>query len=133
VLRSPLVFDLNLAVDPGSLGPDGWKVLHVYGSPNPNDTALNSNGTVTQVQRASTSGSTTAAPACLRGCGNQVLSPSLSAPDPSLQVNTLFPAPKTEEGIKGGVVLLRMRPPTAGNAPLQLTVTYTDRAGQTFR
>ncbi|KAL4859210.1 Sister chromatid cohesion protein PDS5 B-B [Chlorella vulgaris] len=92
---TPLVFDLNLAVDPGSLGPDGWKVLHVYGSPNPNDTALNSNGTVTQV-------------------------------------NTLFPAPKTEEGIKGGVVLLRMRPPTAGNAPLQLTVTYTDRAGQTF-
>ncbi len=49
------------------------------------------------------------------------------------QVNTLFPSPKTEEGIKGGVVLLRMRPPTTGNRPLQLTVTYTDREGKQFR
>ena len=46
---SPLVFDLSLAVDPGSLGEQGWKVLHVYGSPNPNDTALNAAGTITQV------------------------------------------------------------------------------------
>ncbi|EFN50705.1 hypothetical protein CHLNCDRAFT_28788, partial [Chlorella variabilis] len=46
---TPLVFDLSLAVDPGSLGEQGWKVLHVYGSPNPNDTALNAAGTITQV------------------------------------------------------------------------------------
>lgn len=50
-----------------------------------------------------------------------------------LQVSTLFPSPKTEEGIKGGVVLLRMRPPTAGNTPLQLTISYTDREGKQFR
>jgi hypothetical protein len=50
-----------------------------------------------------------------------------------LQVNTLFPSPKTEEGIKGGVVLLRMQPPNTANAPLRLTVTYTDRAGKTYR
>ena len=52
-----------------------------------------------------------------------------------LQINTLFPSPKTEEGIKGGVVLLRMRPPAAGasSTPLQLSVTYTDRGGKQFR
>ena len=31
------------------------------------------------------------------------------------------------------MVLLRMRPPTAGDAPLKLTVTYTDRSGRQFR
>jgi Ca-activated chloride channel family protein len=52
-----------------------------------------------------------------------------------VQIKTLFPSPKTEEGIKGGVVLLRMRPPTAGanSTPLQLSVTYTDREGKQFR
>ena len=49
-------------------------------------------------------------------------------------MNTLFPSPKTEQGIKGGVVLLRMAPPPAGaHVPLQLAVTYTDRAGKGFR
>ena len=66
----------------------------VYGSPNPNDTALGGNGTI-------------------------------------MRASTLFPSPKTEEGVKGGVVLLRLAPPAAGaNAPLQLAVTYSDRGGR---
>lgn len=44
---------------------------------------------------------------------------------------TLFPSPKTEEGIKGGVVLLRMQPPPgttlATAPPLKLSAAYTDR------
>lgn len=90
---TPLVFDLQLKVDPASVaGNESWKVLHVYGSPNPNDTALTDNGTL-------------------------------------IQVHTLFPSPKTEAGIKGGVVLLRLKPPSDVSEPLQLQVTYTDRAG----
>ena len=70
--------------------------LQVYGSPNPNDTALGGNGTI-------------------------------------MRVNTLFPSPKTEEGVKGGVVLLRLAPPPSGsNTPLQLAVTYSDRSGQRY-
>ncbi len=54
-----------------------------------------------------------------------------SLPCCAYQINTLFPSSKTEEGVKGGVVLLRMRPPTGGaNTPLLLTVTYKDRTGQ---
>lgn len=46
-------------------------------------------------------------------------------------MHTLFPSPKTEEGIKGGVVLLRLAPP-AGTAiaaapPLRLEACYQDR------
>ncbi|KAL4458691.1 hypothetical protein ABPG75_013556 [Micractinium tetrahymenae] len=95
---TPLVFDLALSVDPGSLaadGGDGWRILHVYGSPNPNDTALSSDGTV-------------------------------------MRIDTLFPSPKTEQGIKGGVVLLRMAPPQGGSRPLQLAVGYTDREGRQY-
>ena len=40
---TPLVFDLELKVDPASLA-GGWKMLAVYGSPNPNDTALSADG-----------------------------------------------------------------------------------------
>jgi Ca-activated chloride channel family protein len=43
------VFDLSLAVDPGSLVAQGWRVLHVYGSPDPNTTALSSNGSIIKV------------------------------------------------------------------------------------
>lgn len=50
-----------------------------------------------------------------------------------LQVSTLFPSPKTEEGIKGGVVLLRMQLPGIIRTPLRLTVTYYDRTGKTHR
>ncbi len=50
---TPLVFDLSLKVDPSSLaGEGGWKILHVYGSPNPNDTALTGNGTIMNVCKA---------------------------------------------------------------------------------
>jgi hypothetical protein len=64
-----------------------------------------------------------------------LLSPLLHIHASRVQINTLFPSPKTEEGIKGGVVLLRMRPPVAGanSTPLQLSVTYTDREGKQFR
>ena len=67
-------------------------------------------------------------------------------------MHTLFPSPKTEEGVKGGVVLLRMQPPAAAPvtapgdsagdspsaagapapAPLSLTATYRDRSLQLF-
>lgn len=50
---------------------------------------------------------------------------------PAPQVNTLFPAAKTEEGIKGGVVLLRVMPPPGTNLatapPLRLSARYADR------
>lgn len=55
-----------------------------------------------------------------------------SAALPLPQIHTLFPSPKTEEGIKGGVVLLRMRPPLGGNRPLQLAVNYADRVGKRY-
>ena len=47
----PLVFDLTLAVDNSSLagGDNGWRVLHLYGSPNPNDTALSGGGIIIKV------------------------------------------------------------------------------------
>ncbi|PRW59844.1 transcription elongation factor SPT5-like protein 1 [Chlorella sorokiniana] len=98
---TPLVFDLALQVvttGAGNASDDsGWRILHVYGSPNPNETALSSDGTV-------------------------------------MRVHTLFPSPKTEQGIKGGVVLLRLRPPAKGaNTPLRLAVTYSDREGKQFR
>lgn len=100
---TPLVFNLTLSVDQSTLANNsaeqGWRILSVYGSPNPNDTAYSAvspNGTVSRV-------------------------------------NTLFPSPKTEQGIKGGVMLLRVAPPTGGlNAvPLVLDVSYTDRSGNT--
>ena len=49
-------------------------------------------------------------------------------------MHTLFPSPKTEQGIKGGVVLLRLNPPNNGaNVPLRLAVSYVDREGRQFR
>lgn len=62
--------------------------------------------------------------------------PVIAHPPPShcpLQIDTLFPSPKTEQGIKGGVVLLRMSPPQGGSRPLQLAVGYTDREGRQYR
>eukprot|EP01023_Acetabularia_acetabulum_P037178 TRINITY_DN351_c1_g1_i5.p1 TRINITY_DN351_c1_g1~~TRINITY_DN351_c1_g1_i5.p1 ORF type:complete len:593 (+),score=81.22 TRINITY_DN351_c1_g1_i5:83-1861(+) len=43
-----------------------------------------------------------------------------------IDINTLFPSPKTEEGIKGGVVLLKLFKPRK-NIPLKLKVTYIER------
>lgn len=55
-LVNPLVFDLTLAVDPvslrgaeGSAAGSGWRILSVYGSPNPSDTALSSDGRIMRV------------------------------------------------------------------------------------
>ena len=50
-----------------------------------------------------------------------------------LQVNTLFPAPKVNGSIKGGVVLLRMKRPEKADTPLELSVSYVDREGQKYR
>eukprot|EP01023_Acetabularia_acetabulum_P040715 TRINITY_DN3950_c0_g1_i10.p1 TRINITY_DN3950_c0_g1~~TRINITY_DN3950_c0_g1_i10.p1 ORF type:complete len:1057 (-),score=213.20 TRINITY_DN3950_c0_g1_i10:5571-8369(-) len=43
-----------------------------------------------------------------------------------IQVDTLFPSPKTSEGIKGGVILLKMAKPDS-KIPLKLKVSYKDR------
>lgn len=51
---TPLVFDLSLKIADDSLaadGGEGWKILAVYGSANPNDTALNSLGTIMKARR----------------------------------------------------------------------------------
>jgi Ca-activated chloride channel homolog len=49
-----------------------------------------------------------------------------------LRVPTLFPSPETEEGVRGGVILLRVRPPEGGPAaaPLVLAMSYVGRSGQ---
>lgn len=44
-----------------------------------------------------------------------------------MQVKTLFPSPKEDAAIKGGVVLVRMLRPAAANTPLQLVASYRDR------
>ncbi|KAL6768381.1 CGL127B [Auxenochlorella protothecoides x Auxenochlorella symbiontica] len=44
-----------------------------------------------------------------------------------LSVKTLFPSPKEDAAIKGGVVLVRMLRPAAANTPLQLVASYRDR------
>lgn len=45
-----------------------------------------------------------------------------------VRVSTLFPAPATEEGSRGGIILLRLRP-TGPPAPITLTASYEDRGG----
>jgi Ca-activated chloride channel family protein len=81
---TPLVLDVELSVDSSSIAgaagtsnenQSGWRILSVYGSPNPDDTAYAALGSTTQ---------------------NATIS----------KVNTLFPSAQTEEGIKGGVILL---------------------------
>eukprot|EP01024_Parvocaulis_polyphysoides_P054992 TRINITY_DN5590_c2_g1_i1.p1 TRINITY_DN5590_c2_g1~~TRINITY_DN5590_c2_g1_i1.p1 ORF type:complete len:429 (+),score=64.13 TRINITY_DN5590_c2_g1_i1:38-1288(+) len=49
-----------------------------------------------------------------------------------IEINTLFPTPRTEEGIKGGVVLLKMFKPDS-NIPLELKVSYQDRDTLTYQ
>lgn len=46
-----------------------------------------------------------------------------------LRVNTLFPSPTTEEGARGGLVLLRLSR-TGHDPSITLTARYEDRAGQ---
>lgn len=131
---TPLVFDLKLSIDSSSIAGaagtsdgknnytssatttapgsknSGWRILSAYGTQNPNDTAYAALGSATD-------GSTTI-----------------------LEVNTLFPSAQTEEGIKGGVILLRLAPPDFTTSsttrlepvPLYLGASYTDRTGQKY-
>ncbi|MDD3159634.1 MAG: VWA domain-containing protein [Candidatus ainarchaeum sp.] len=46
-----------------------------------------------------------------------------------MKVNTLFPSSSKEEGVKGGVILLKLKK-LNDNANLKLNVTYEDRTGQ---
>lgn len=46
-----------------------------------------------------------------------------------MKVNTLFPSDNTEEGTKGGIVILKLRKLEAGSSELSLTVSYEDRIG----
>lgn len=114
---TPLVFDLKLSIDSPSNVPaegtngnkSGWRILSIYGTQNPNDAAY------TELS-STTDGSTTIS-----------------------EVNTLFPSAQTEEGIKGGVILLRLAPPEFSTSstnfelvPLILDASYTDRAGKKY-
>lgn len=45
-----------------------------------------------------------------------------------MRVNTLFPSASIEEGVKGGIVLLKLRK-IQGNSPVRLNVSYEDRDG----
>jgi len=43
-----------------------------------------------------------------------------------LNVNTLFPSPKSSEGVKGGIILLHVKPKTDSPNPLYIKVSYVD-------
>ena len=138
------VVKFGIAGDNRPVDPTGWSILHVYGSPNPNETALSSNGTVMRVGGVGGVGGRTGCDLIGgRWCSEHWTAQRTPTPLPPApththhnpaQVHTLFPSPKTEQGIKGGVVLLRLRPPANGaNTPLRLAVTYADREGKQFR
>jgi Ca-activated chloride channel family protein len=125
---TPLVFDLKLSIDSSSIDTasgnngskdnsisssttkSGWQILSTYGTQNPTDLAYTAWGSTTDE-------STTI-----------------------LEVNTLFPSAQTEEGIKGGVILLRLAPPDGTTSsttnfkpvPLILDASYTDRTGKRY-
>lgn len=46
-----------------------------------------------------------------------------------MRVNTLFPSASSEEGVKGGIVLLKLKK-QEGSGPVRLTVSYLDRDGK---
>ncbi|MCX6803257.1 MAG: hypothetical protein NTY48_01660 [Candidatus Diapherotrites archaeon] len=46
-----------------------------------------------------------------------------------MKINTLFPSATTEEGTKGGLVLLKLKK-TSQDAAMKLKVTYEDRSGK---
>ncbi len=48
-----------------------------------------------------------------------------------MYVNTLFPSPSSEEGTRGGVVLLKLKKVGSGNQ-LKLTVSYQDREEKSY-
>lgn len=49
-----------------------------------------------------------------------------------MRVNTLFPSPTTEEGTRGGLILLRLKK-IASDPTIVLTATYEDRSGRRQR
>jgi Ca-activated chloride channel family protein len=49
-----------------------------------------------------------------------------------MRVNTLFPSPTTEEGSRGGLILLRLQK-TGDNPTIVLTAKYEDRSGERHR
>lgn len=136
----------SLAAGAGGAGtaspaPGGWRVQHVYGSPDSKERRLSGGGSIMRVRlpawpdehqsRAAALHMSTQAVSGWSGVGSNHLGPALASA--ALQVHTLFPAAKSEEGIKGGVVLLRMLPPPgctlATAPPLKLSARYTDRWG----
>lgn len=46
-----------------------------------------------------------------------------------MRINTLFPSPTTEEGTKGGIIILKLKK-TASQAQLKLSTSYQDRQNQ---
>eukprot|EP00887_Chlorella_sp_A99_P005282 scaffold1.g5282.t1 len=164
---APLVFDLELRIDPSSLKPapspsppgeapagdwqvvgggdggsapaaaaaprggaGGWRVVHVYGSPETEERRLSGGGSIMRTQAchrlAAAARGEADAPALIR----PRIGPSPPHPP---QIHSLFPSAKTDEGIKGGMVLLRVAPPlgvaAAAAPPLRLSARYADRAG----
>ncbi|EFN56934.1 hypothetical protein CHLNCDRAFT_143466 [Chlorella variabilis] len=124
---APLVFDLELRVDPASLAP-----AHQ---------GAGGGGGVTGAAAAGepAPGAGPGSPGA--GSGGWKVVHVYGSPDSEerrlsgggsiMRVSTLFPSAKSEEGIKGGVVLLRMRPPPGTDArtapPLRLSARYADR------
>ncbi|OGK38176.1 hypothetical protein A3F60_03010 [Candidatus Roizmanbacteria bacterium RIFCSPHIGHO2_12_FULL_39_8] len=52
-----------------------------------------------------------------------------SATGTLMKVNTLFPSASNEQGVKGGIVLLKLRK-IGGNSPVRLNVSYQGRDGK---
>ena len=49
-----------------------------------------------------------------------------------MYVNTLFPSPTSEEGTRGGVILLKLKKRYPNNDALTLTASYHDRVGKAY-
>eukprot|EP01026_Neomeris_dumetosa_P035922 TRINITY_DN288_c0_g1_i1.p1 TRINITY_DN288_c0_g1~~TRINITY_DN288_c0_g1_i1.p1 ORF type:complete len:505 (+),score=70.59 TRINITY_DN288_c0_g1_i1:112-1626(+) len=49
-----------------------------------------------------------------------------------LEVSTLFPSPRNEDGIKGGIILIEVIPTTLQPEPLILQLQYTDQFGYVY-
>ncbi len=49
-----------------------------------------------------------------------------------MRVNTLFPSPSSEEGTRGGVILLKLKKRYPSNDNLSLSVSYHDRVGKAY-
>ncbi len=60
-------------------------------------------------------------------------SPDTGEQDRLMYVRTLFPSASSGEETKGGVVLLKLKKLAENNSSIQLTATYTDRAGKKYQ